>query len=545
MATKRPPSTAQWIADVRALKHARTEPPVRLTPHQKAHAQRVLEAPTPAKAQATLARWLAPPPVAVGRLTAAAAVPAGADTVVTAAVAGGLDRVEVKPDGGVVVSKDRNAFDALRPSDEPLEWAALYEWILDKIDPEHPLFGITYVGQICRAGKVPEKAFDERTREHETNAARESKEVGLHAAVDMFGTGAFTKRLIPGERKHAPRTQAMAWANEREIALIAERGGVLRDMDRRLQQTLNLTAGGQGDAIKSWQSIAIRSEKRWLTVRSALAAFHDREGHLNVPQDHEERGMALGSIVNGMRSNKSLLPGHPDRQAWLDARGWIGNMYEARWRVVQDALLKFYQREGHLHVPSTYTVGDLSLGRVVVSIRTRDDFLVGHPERRRWLHERGWVRDARHEHWIHVRTALESFYKREGHLCVPYRHVENGIRLGCAVKEMRCQGTFLKQHQDRKAWVEARGWISNAREHRWLEVKASLQSFFNTYGHLRVPYNFKANKLGQIVKNMRNGGDFIAGHPERAVWLKEHGFVLHTKDAAENKRRWALHLNST
>ena len=44
--------------------------------------------------------------------------------------------------------------------------------------------------------------------------------------------------------------------DDRERALIKEHGGKLKDMDRKLNQTLNLTDGGQGgDPRLYWQNM--------------------------------------------------------------------------------------------------------------------------------------------------------------------------------------------------------------------------------------------------------------------------------------------------
>ena len=133
--------------------------------------------------------------------------------------------------------------------------AAIYEWCLDRIEPEHPLFHISYFGQVVRSGVSAQEAVDARTKEHMRASARNPKDLGLHWAIGAFGVDAFTVRVV--EIARLPRLQAMAWADARERALIAEHGGVMRDRepDAPVRQTLNLTNGGQGDPRMIWQSI--------------------------------------------------------------------------------------------------------------------------------------------------------------------------------------------------------------------------------------------------------------------------------------------------
>ena len=44
---------------------------------------------------------------------------------------------------------------------------------------------------------------------------------------------------------------------------------------------------------------------------------------------------------------------------------------------------------------------------------------------------------------------------------------------------------------------------------------------------------------------LRNGGDFVRGHPDRATWLRERGFKMHTMDPTENDRRWRALLGES
>ena len=116
---------------------------------------------------------------------------------------------------------------------------------LEHADPEEPLWRVPYFGQVVRVGTA-EAIFKIRKRQHETDAAREDKDLGFHAVIDMFGADAIAWRIVSSES--GPRIAMQELANAEEIRLIDEHGGVLRDMDAKRTQTLNLTKGGQGDA---------------------------------------------------------------------------------------------------------------------------------------------------------------------------------------------------------------------------------------------------------------------------------------------------------
>ena len=64
---------------------------------------------------------------------------------------------------------------------------------------------------------------------------REDKDIGLIHCLDLHGSEAFDDQIV--ECKRGPRAEVQVWANEREIALIAEHGGPLRDPSVRCKQT--------------------------------------------------------------------------------------------------------------------------------------------------------------------------------------------------------------------------------------------------------------------------------------------------------------------
>jgi len=421
--------------------------------------------------------------------------------------------------------------------------AAVYKWTFDNpelIHVDHPLFGIKYFGQVAREKGTAIEQCEARWSEERAEAKKKNKEVGLLYMIKAFGYEAATRRMI--ETFKGSMLEAQNWANEREIKLIAEHGGPLRDVDRRLRQTLNLTNGGRGDAITRWYANEAISRKRWNKYKKLLQVFYDREGHLNVPGPHVEDGVALGKIVANMRHRDIFLADHPERQAWVRERGWVDNPRDERWERVKELLQAFYDREGHLNVPQAYVEDGEPLGRIVLKMRGQTcQFLKGHPEREAWVRAHGWVDSARDERWERVKQLLQAFYDREGHLNVPFYHVENGVALGTCVNLMRSQGCFLTGHSDRVEWVRARGWVKNARDARWERVMELLQAFFEREGHINVHTAHVEDgvALGKTVINIRAHCVFIKGHPDRAQWCYERGFEMHTRDPVKNRERWA------
>ena len=264
--------------------------------------------------------------------------------------------------------------------------ALIYEWTLDGVDPEHPLFGTPYFGQVVRRGLTHEEMFQARKQKHVNDARRDPKESGLHWAIRVFGVNSFTVRIV--ETTRLPRVQAMEWANEREVALIDENGGVMRDCEPRtpIRQTFNLTSGGQGDPHKTWEGLQAFSRKKLMRVWPKLEAYYEEHKHLRVPRSHPE----LGSVVHTIRSRNDFL-GHADFKKWLYERNFV---YDApRAHLEEDVWPKleaFYEEYEHLRVPRRHP----ELGKIVNNIRSRNDFL-GHADFRSWLYERDFTMHAK------------------------------------------------------------------------------------------------------------------------------------------------------
>ena len=360
--------------------------------------------------------------------------------------------------------------------------AVVYRWTLSGVPSEHPLFGIVYIGQVVRSGHSPEEALHFRTMQHCSDAIRSPRELGLHWAIRTFGRDSFSVQLV--DTRHLPRVEAMDWANERERALIAAHGGVMRDRDRRRRQTLNLTVGGQGNPRAVWQGLEAHSNLRWTRLQAHLQAFYEDHKHLRVPhRDTTPCGYRLGVAVINIRTRKDYITGHPERVAWLEERGFAWNERDASWTDLQRHLQAFYDDHGHLRVPQKGTTPcGYRLGKAVNTIRSHNAYITGHPERVAWLEERGFAWNERDASWTDLQRHLQAFYDDHGHLRVPQKGTTPcGYRLGKAVNTIRSHNAYITGHPERVAWLRERGFrmhatndIEDANRWRALEVEEQM-----------------------------------------------------------------------
>eukprot|EP01062_Namystynia_karyoxenos_P023873 TRINITY_DN19259_c0_g1_i1.p1 TRINITY_DN19259_c0_g1~~TRINITY_DN19259_c0_g1_i1.p1 ORF type:complete len:994 (+),score=145.45 TRINITY_DN19259_c0_g1_i1:105-3086(+) len=306
-------------------------------------------------------------------------------------------------------------------------------------------------------------------------------------------------------------------------------------------------------------------------VYPAFKYFYSQHGHLRVPAawvvpsdaagvPPSGQGLPLGRIRRNIITHGHFIKGAPERLAWLEQHGWRGRIVSANVTVVRKALEYFFAVHGHLGVPQRWRVPQtaeiaeelrgLRLGKVVEDMRSRGDYVQGHPELLAWLEEHGWnARDPQTpptqsaERWEQViKPALQAFFATQGHLDVPQRHVSpDGVRLGATVHSMRSKGAYLNVDggKERLEWLRSMGWDNQSpavKVHRrgetrmrlrWEELQRALVHYSERHGHLAVPQHYvdaDGLPLGRAVNSMRTHGTHLKDKVDRAQWLESMGW---------------------
>ena len=156
---------------------------------------------------------------------------------------------------------------------------------------------------------------------------------------------------------------------------IHEYAGYLRSAYRQGKLDEKLTTQIESIPGWSWEPANTRS---WETSFQILKKFAAREGHANVPQYHIEGDFALGL--------------------------WVANQRGAHRRVLKD------------------------LKRQKSEITKRFRQLEALP---------GWAWDRNDAAFRLKIKALRDYFNREGHYRIPHKHIENGIKLGGAIRSLR------------------------------------------------------------------------------------------------------------
>lgn len=351
--------------------------------------------------------------------------------------------------------------------------AVIYKWCLTGCTESDPLRGIFYFGQSVRRGFTDALAIATTRWNNEiSQARREHHEIGLLAAIRMYGAGAFVREVM--EVRSGSLSDMENWANERERHHIAANGGPLQDMYTRAQQTLNLTPGGKGCNFAI--SLEIHSRHAWNRFWKQLVSYVEQHNgdacppHRYVTPD----GYRLGCAVVNVRTGSMLMGRPPEveaqRRADLDALpGWVWNVRDVEYYRFRDEMDAFVAAHGHGRVfPDFETAGGYQLYRTLVRFRCSGNFMHGEDANVRLVYAEtnwpGWrgctledrynQYDASYEKFV---VEMDDFVREHGHALVSRSHVStSGYPLGVTLSTVRNSKQFLKGQnaQDRCARFE-------------------------------------------------------------------------------------------
>ena len=190
----------------------------------------------------------------------------------------------------------------------------------------------------------------------------------------------------------------------------------------------------------------------------------------------------------------------------------------------------------------------MKLGENVNNIRGKESHVKHHPERRAELDALGFVWDDLERRWEELRAALQTYQQVYGDVVVsqafvvpseaPWPEEAWGMKLGSRVDGIRSKGGHVKHHPERRAALDALGFVWDEHERRWEEARDALVAYQKVHGDLEVPFAFVVPseapwaeeawgmKLGHRVANIRSSKEtHVKDHPERRAELDAMGFV--------------------
>ena len=282
------------------------------------------------------------------------------------------------------------------------------------------------------------------------------------------------------------------------------------------------------DIGMSWDVLSDRFERKL----NVLTEYVRREGHTKVPLQHKEAGFALGAWVNSLRMRRAQLS--KDQIKRLDA---LGMQWDTRARAFEQgmaALNAFVDREGHAQVPTDWVEGTYNLGKWVASKRVNKNSLS--KEYVDQLNSVGFVWNSYDSAFERYLKMLKMFVKREGHARVATDWVEQGVRLGQWVADIRSERRRSKLTPEQLAELLSLGFVWDPLASQWATFFDAFQAFVKREGHGLVARDWIENgqALGSWVHNLRRNADDLA--PSRRAELGRAGFIW-------DAREWVFERN--
>jgi superfamily II DNA or RNA helicase len=264
-------------------------------------------------------------------------------------------------------------------------------------------------------------------------------------------------------------------------------------------------------------------EQQWEEGYEALKIYQSTHGHCLVPARYKtEMGYKLGGWVGLQRGSKESLSA--ERKARLDSLGFVWHRFEQQWEEAYEALKTYQSIHGHCHVPTgCKTEAGYSLGGWVHKLRMQKNSIPR--ERKERLEALGFVWGVLEQQWEEGYEVLKTYQSIHGHCRVPAKYkTEAGYKLGVWVGTQRQSKESLSA--ERKARLEALGFVWNPQEQQWEEGYEALKVYHSTHGHCLVPGTYKTEagySLGRWVSKQRTKKDVML--TERKSRLDALGFI--------------------
>src|SRR5262249_22019144 len=184
-------------------------------------------------------------------------------------------------------------------------------------------------------------------------------------------------------------------------------------------------------------------------------------------------------------------------------------------------------RYGQCCHPQAHTENDYTLGNWENCQRHNKHQETLFEAPRQQLDELGFVWTPHEADWEEGLRHLIAYKEREGHCRVPFKHMENGFRLGQWVGTQRDNPDTLSAR--RRQQLDELGFVWDVLQTNWEEGLCHLITYKKREGHCRVPRNHMENgfRLGQWVVTQRHSQTLSEA---RRRQLDELGFVWDARE---------------
>lgn len=245
----------------------------------------------------------------------------------------------------------------------------------------------------------------------------------------------------------------------------------------------------------------------WQTMFEQAKKYYSENGDLEVPARFiTSDGYSLGHWIYNQRAvRKGQQTGNLSEEQIekLNSIGMRWDLYtDYSWEKNFNAAKNYYEKNGHLDVPSRFVTRDgLPLGAWLSSLRTWESSGI-HPkylsaERKKQLESIGMIWSKLDYYWEQNFSEALRYYRKNGDLIVPSNFVtDNGVRLGSWIFRQRklhsgsCKGTPLTAEQT--ARLNSIGMVWEP-EDPWLMSFNLVKGYYKEHGNINISQSTVVN----------------------------------------------------
>lgn len=231
-------------------------------------------------------------------------------------------------------------------------------------------------------------------------------------------------------------------------------------------------------------------------------------------------------------------------------------IYENDWPLKYKEAVKFYEKNGHLRVPNTYTQNGINLGRWIQIQRqlykknkvTYDRVVLLNKIGMVWNLDRSLKYNLK---WALVYKEVLKYYEENGNIEIPieYSVIIKGeeVYLNNWIAVQRTMFLQGKLSLDKKEMLDKVGMVWKIRNrYSWDKMFSLALDYYSLNGNLFIPKNYQVIvngetvNLGTWVTNQRRNYKAGVLAPIRISKLEEIGMVWEDVKVASNNKRWLI-----
>lgn len=231
-------------------------------------------------------------------------------------------------------------------------------------------------------------------------------------------------------------------------------------------------------------------------------------------------------------------------------------IYENDWPLKYKEAVKFYEKNGHLRVPNTYTQNGINLGRWIQIQRqlykknkiTYDRVVLLNKIGMVWNLDRSLKYNLK---WALVYKEVLKYYEENGNIEIPieYSVIIKGeeVYLNNWIAVQRTMFLQGKLSLDKKEMLDKVGMVWKIRNrYSWDKMFSLALDYYSLNGNLFIPKNYQVIvngetvNLGTWVTNQRRNYKAGVLAPIRISKLEEIGMVWEDVKVTSNNKRWLI-----